>query len=69
MQFVKDLFFIALHIMDASLYPFKVMLQETIRNDDHSVTQRCNIVSNGYNIVPALQRCVALKIVVVNRLV
>ena len=27
-----------------------------------SATKRCNIVSNGYNIVPALQRCVALKI-------
>ena len=46
------------------------MLHETIRN----VTQRntalqhcCDIVSNGYNIVPALQRCVALKIVVANR--
>ena len=29
----------------------------------------CDIVSNGHNIVPALERCVALKIVVVNRLV
>ena len=28
----------------------------------------CDIVSNGYNIVPALQRSVALKIVVANRL-
>ena len=27
----------------------------------------CDIVSNGHNIVPALQRCAALKIVVVNR--
>ena len=27
----------------------------------------CNIVSNGYNIVPTLQRCIALKIVVANR--
>ena len=27
----------------------------------------CDIVSNGYNIVPALQRCVAPKIVVANR--
>ena len=26
----------------------------------------CDIVSNGYNIVPTLQRCVALKIVVAN---
>ena len=29
----------------------------------------CDIVSNGHNIVPVLQRCVALKIVVANRLV
>ena len=36
----------------------KVMLHGTIRND---------IVSNSYNTVPALQRCVALKIVVTNR--
>ena len=42
-----------------------------------SATQRCNIVarqscdivSNGYNIVPALQRCAALKIVAANRAV
>ena len=27
----------------------------------------CNIVSNSYHIVPALQRCVELKIVVANR--
>ena len=27
----------------------------------------CDIVSNGYNIVPTLQRCPALKIVVANR--
>ena len=27
----------------------------------------CHIFSNGYNIVPALQRRVALKIVVANR--
>ena len=32
-----------------------------------SATQRCNIVSNNYNIVPTLQRYVALKIVVANR--
>ena len=36
----------------------KVMLHGTIRND---------FVSNSYNTVPALQRCVALKIVVTNR--
>ena len=29
----------------------------------------CDIMSNGYNIVPTLLRCVALKIFVVNRLV
>ena len=34
-----------------------------------SATQRCNIVSNSYNVVLTLQRCVALKIVVLNRLV
>ena len=32
-----------------------------------SATQRCNIFSNSYNIVPTLQLCVALKIVVANR--
>ena len=32
-------------------------------------TQRWNIVLNGYNIVPTLQRCVALKIVVMSRVV
>ena len=37
----------------------KVMLHGTIRNDI--------AVSNSYNTVPALQRCVALKIVVTNR--
>ena len=48
----------------------KVMLLRrfatTIRD---GATQPCNIVSNGYNIVPTLQICVALKIVVANRLV
>ena len=44
-------------------YVLKVMLNETIL-----ACQRCyDIVSNGYNIVPTLQRCVALKIVVANR--
>ena len=47
------------------------MLHETIRNDDflrNTALQHCwDIVSNGYNIAPALQRCVALKIVVANR--
>ena len=49
----------------------KVMLHETIRNDDfeHNTTSQhcCDIVSNCYNIVPALQRCVALIIVFANR--
>ena len=48
-----------------------VMLHETIRNDDlerNTALQHCyDIVSNGSNIVPTLQRCVALKIVVANR--
>ena len=48
------------------------MLQETIRNDDFqrntALQHCCDIVSNGFNIVPTLQRCVALKIVVANRL-
>ena len=49
----------------------KVMLHETIRNDDFqrntALQHCCNIVSNGYNIVPTLQRSVALKIFVANR--
>ena len=44
-----------------------------IRNDDfqrNTVLQDCyDIVLNGYDTVPALQLCVALKIVVANRLV
>ena len=39
----------------------KVMLHEMIRNGDfqrNTALQHCsNIVSNGHNIVPALQRC------------
>ena len=31
-----------------------------------STAQGCNIVSNGYNIVPALEHCVAPTIVVAN---
>ena len=49
------LLIMARHSAQVSL---KVMLHGTIRND---------IVSNSYNTVPALQRCVALKIVVANR--
>ena len=44
---------------------FKVMLHKTIRNDESSRSTAlhhcCDIVSNGCNIVPILQRCVALK--------
>ena len=47
------------------------VIHETIRNDDfqrNTVLQLCcDIVLNGYNIVPALQLCVVLKIVVANR--
>ena len=47
------------------------MLHETIRNDDFerkaALQHCCDIVLNSYNIVPTLQRCVALKIVVANR--
>ena len=43
----------------------KAMLHETIRNDDfqrNTASQHCcDIVSNGYNITPALQPCLALK--------
>ena len=49
----------------------KVMLHETIRDDDFysktALQHCCDIVLNGYSFVPALQRCVALKIVVANR--
>ena len=44
------------------------MLHRTIRNDDFwrntALQHCCDIVSKGYNIVPALQRCVALNNVV-----
>ena len=50
----------------------KVTLNETICNEDFWRNTAFNIaaklhVSNSYNIVRALQRCVALKIVVANR--
>ena len=47
-----------------SYFALNVMLNETIRNDDFF---RNTALQHGYNIVPALQRCVALKIVVANR--
>ena len=45
------------------------MLQGTIRNDDLSATQCCNVVIIRNNVATMLQRCVALKIVIANRLV
>ena len=46
------------------------MLHEMIRKDDFqrntALKHCCNIVLNGYNIVPALQCCIALKIVAAN---
>ena len=40
---------------------FKVMLHDTIRNDDFqrntALQHCCDIVQHGYNIVPALQHC------------
>ena len=48
-----------------------MMLHETIHNDDFwrntALQHCCDIASNGYNVVPALPRYVALKIVVANR--
>ena len=48
----------------------KVMLHGTIRNDDFyrktALQHCCEIDSNGSNIVPILERCVAQKIVVAN---
>ena len=47
------------------------VIHETIRNDDFqrntALQHCCDIVLNGYNIVPALQLCVVLIIVVANR--
>ena len=47
------------------------MLHKTIRNDDFyrntGLQHCCDIVSNSYNIVPIMRRCVALKIVFANR--
>ena len=50
----------------------KVMLHETIRNDDFLrntvLPHCCDIVSDSYNIVATLQRYVAQTFVVANRL-
>ena len=47
------------------------MLHETNRNDEfqrNTALQHCSdIVLNSYSIVPTLQHCVTLKIVVANR--
>ena len=55
------------------LITLKVMLHGTIWNDDFqrntALQHFCDIVSNGYNIVPTLQRCVAQKLVVANHVV
>ena len=47
------------------------MLQGTIRNDDfkRNTVQCCNVVIIRKNVATMLQRCVALKIAVANRLV
>ena len=49
------------------------MLHKTIRDDDFqrntAIQYCCDIVLNGCNIVPTLQRKAALEIVVSNRLV
>ena len=49
----------------------KVMLHGTIRDDDFKLNATlqhcCSIVSNSCNIVPTLEHCVPLKIVVANR--
>ena len=70
-HYAKKLILIFASVAEILLYNLKVMLHETIRNDDFqrntALQHCCDIVSNGYNIVTALQRCVALKIVVANR--
>ena len=53
----------------------KIWLKEEVTRDDCNVDFKsntalqhcCGIVSNGHNIVPVSQRCVALKIDVANR--
>ena len=53
---------------------FKVMLHETIRNDDFSATQHCNIFATLFRIATTffqhcnIDLCVVAKIVVANRL-
>ena len=51
---------------------YRLMLHETIRNDDfqHNTALQCwnNVVTIRNNVTTMLQRCVALKIVIANRL-
>ena len=60
-----------IYLICTLLRQLKVMLHKTIRNDDFwrnmALQHCCDIDSNGYNIVPVLQRCNSLKIVVANR--
>ena len=47
----------------------KAMLHGTIRNDDFSSQQRCNTGTMMQKFETMMQRCVALKITVANRLI
>ena len=56
-------------INQANLATIKVMFATTIfsATQCYNIVASCDIVSDGYNIGPALQRHVALEIVVANR--
>ena len=56
-------------INQANPVTIKVMFAATVfsATQCYNIVASCDIVSNGYNVGPALQRHVALKIVVVNR--
>ena len=59
---------------ETNLWPHvKMMLHETIRNDyfQRNTALQCwnNVVTIGNNVAAMLPRCIALKIVVANRLV
>ena len=51
-----------LKIFTSNLNPYKIE-KKTVTALQHC----CDIVSNSYHIVPTLQRCVAVKIVLANR--
>ena len=60
--------------MKAMLFVFKGDItrnhsQRRFFNSDTALQHCCDFVSNGCNTVATLQRCIALKIVVANRLV